>query len=279
MDDRLCSTWASPAADITDVRPQGGGWCPPLWLLLRPLRRDHPRSVAHLPVHVEVLASISTFRGARVTRTADPWPCPPHLSTYEDAFILVEAWTSSPAKELACHRLLRPAPGATSEGVLGMRGRMSRAFIVLLLACATAISAVPPAAAHDLDSDRFRVTLRPVDEHYNDVGKKGASVGDSFTFGDKAFHRGERVGRVDGMCDVTRAGAGKFAFQCVVTLTVKGRGQITVQGLFAFRRGGPDMNETVLAITGGTGIYAGASGKATLMDEPREPTRLQINLR
>ena len=159
-----------------------------------------------------------------------------------------------------------------------MQRRLARACVVVLLACVTAFTTVTPAAADDLDSDRFRVTLRTVSGHYQDVGPQGPSVGDSFTFSDKLFHRGERVGRDDGRCDVTRAGPGRFAFQCVVTLTLRGRGQIALQGVFAFRRGVPDRNK-VIAITGGTGIYAGASGSAKLMDQRDEPTRLQIRLR
>ncbi len=137
--------------------------------------------------------------------------------------------------------------------------------------------AASPAAAHDLDSDRFRVTTRTVDEHYNDVGKKGPSVGDSFTFSDKLFHRGDRVGRGDGRCDVTRATKQKFTIHCAVTLTFRGRGQIATQGAFTFKRGvrSPDI---IIPITGGTGKYTGAEGSIQLMEQRGEPTRLQVRL-
>jgi len=159
-----------------------------------------------------------------------------------------------------------------------MRRRITRAFGATLLAGVTAFTAVTPAAAHNLGSDRFQVTLRTVSEHYEDVGPRGPSVGDSFTFSDNVFHRGQRVGRDDGNCRVTRRGPKSFAFQCVVTVTLRGRGQITVQGLLAFRRGRPGAFRD-LAITGGTGRYAGASGTATLRELPREPTRLRFDLR
>jgi hypothetical protein len=146
----------------------------------------------------------------------------------------------------------------------------------MLVACATALSAVTPAAAHDLDTDRFRVTLRPVAEHYEDVGRNGPSIGDYFVFREKLFHRGHRVGRDNGHCDVTRAGAERFAFACTVTLFLRGRGQIATQGLFAIRFDEPSGDPT-LAITGGTGIYAHASGTATLVEG--EPTRLRIDMR
>ena len=159
-----------------------------------------------------------------------------------------------------------------------MRRRVTRAFAVVVMACATAFTAITPAAAHDLDTDRFQVTLRPVAEHYEDVGRKGPSIGDYFVFREKLFHRGHQVGRDNGHCNVTRAGAERFAFACTVTLFLRGRGQITTQGLFAFGRGGPS-GEPTLAITGGTGWYAHASGTATLVERRGEPTRLRIDMR
>jgi len=159
-----------------------------------------------------------------------------------------------------------------------MRRGITRALAATVLAGATAFTAVTPAAAHDLGTDRFQVTLRTVSAHFEDVGPKGPSVGDTFTFSDNVFHRGQRVGRDDGNCHVTRRGPGSLAFQCAVTVTLRGRGQITLQGLFAFRRGRPG-NATDLAITGGTGGYNGASGTATLIDRRGEPARLRFDMR
>lgn len=160
-----------------------------------------------------------------------------------------------------------------------MRRRIARALaVVVVVASATAFMASTPAAAHDLDTDRFQVTLRSGAEHYEDNGRKGPSIGDYFVFREKVFHRGNRVGRDSGRCDVTRAGPGRFAFQCTVTVLLRGRGQIALQGLFEFRRGEPGGNPT-LAITGGTDDYAHASGTATLRERRDEPARLRFDMR
>jgi purine nucleoside phosphorylase len=46
---------------------------------------------------------------------------------------------------------------------------------------------------------------------------------------------------------------------------LRGRGTIAMQGLFAFSRKGPH-EEPALAIIGGTGWYAHASGTATVVE-------------
>ena len=159
-----------------------------------------------------------------------------------------------------------------------MRQRIARALaVVVVVASATAFTATP-AAAHDLDTDQFQVTLRSDGDHYEDQGRKGPSMGDYFVFREKVFHRGNRVGRDNGRCDVTRAGPGRFALHCTVTVSLRGRGQIAMQGLLAFRRGQPG-NSLNLAITGGTGIYSHASGTAALVERRGMPARLRIDMR
>ena len=159
-----------------------------------------------------------------------------------------------------------------------MRRGIARAFAVIVVACATAFSVITPAAAHDLGTDRFQVKLRTEAEHYEDVGRRGPSIGDYVVVREKVFHRGHRVGRDNVHCDVTTAGPERFAFACTVTVLLRGRGQIAMQGLFAYRRGMPGGDPT-LAITGGTGIYAHASGTATLVDRRGEPARLRFDMR
>lgn len=160
-----------------------------------------------------------------------------------------------------------------------MQRRIASAFAVVVMACSTAFTAITPAAAHDLDTDRFQVALRSGAEHYEDVGRRGPNIGDYFVAREKVFHRGHRVGRDNVHCDVTRAGAGRFAFACTVTLFLRGRGQIAMQGLFAYGRRGPGLSENpTIAITGGTGWYAHAAGTATLVERERG-TRLRIDMR
>jgi len=59
-----------------------------------------------------------------------------------------------------------------------MRRRIATAFAAVGVDSATAFTAITPAAAHDLDTDRFQVTLRAGAERYVDVGPKGPSIGD-----------------------------------------------------------------------------------------------------
>jgi hypothetical protein len=92
-----------------------------------------------------------------------------------------------------------------------MRRRVTRAFALVVMACATAFTAITPAAAHDLDTDRFQVKVRGGNGHYEDVGRDGPSIGDYTVFRERVYHRGNRVGRNNGHCDVTRAGIGRFA--------------------------------------------------------------------
>src|SRR4028119_1993174 len=125
-----------------------------------------------------------------------------------------------------------------------MRGRIARALAVVVVACATAFTAITPAAAHDLDTDRFQVSLRGGAGHYEDVGPEGPSIGDYSVFRERVYHRGDRVGRDNGRCDVTRAGPGAFAFQCNVTVFLRRRGQIAMQGIFAYRAGAPGGEPT-----------------------------------
>jgi hypothetical protein len=162
-----------------------------------------------------------------------------------------------------------------------MQRHIARAVVVAVMTCATALTAIAPAVAHDLDTDRFQVKVRGGNGHYEDVGRDGPSIGDYTVFRERVYHRGDRVGRNNGHCDVTRAGAGRFAYQCNLTMFLRGRGQISMQGLFAFGRRGPGLSgdEATVAITGGTGIYNHAGGTATIVARPDEPVRYRIDMR
>lgn len=155
--------------------------------------------------------------------------------------------------------------------------RMIRIFGGAALSGVIALTAVTPPAVAGIDGDRFQVVLRTVSEHYDDVGRPGPSVGDRFTFRDRLFHRGERVGQGNGACDLTRRTKRSFTFHCVVTISLRGKGQIALQGPVTFRRG--ERLRSALAITGGTGQYAGAAGSARLIERRGEPTRLRVHLR
>jgi allene oxide cyclase len=89
-----------------------------------------------------------------------------------------------------------------------------------------------------------------------DVGKKGDSTGDILTFHNKVFDQRDHnlVGRDLGRC--LRIVPGQ-SYECTWT-TILRDGQITVEGPFY------DKNNSVLAITGGTGAYQRARGQMLL---------------
>ncbi|MBA2456352.1 MAG: hypothetical protein H0V48_07440 [Nocardioidaceae bacterium] len=155
--------------------------------------------------------------------------------------------------------------------------QVTRALGVMVLAGVIALTGAAPPAVAGLDGDRFRVTTRSVSDHFNDVGPRGPSDGDSFSFSENLFSKGDRVGRDNGACTVTRAKKNAVTAHCVVTLELRGRGLITIQGPLTFKRGAGSP-DTTLAITGGTRQYAGAAGSVQVVEKRNQPTRLQVRL-
>ena len=124
-------------------------------------------------------------------------------------------------------------------------------------ALAAALAANVAAAA-----EQIKVVERPVGETTVDLGTKGDSVGDLLVFANNVFDAQNKtqVGSDQGYC--VRTVVGK-SWECFWTLTLKA-GQITVEGPFF------DSGDSLMAITGGTGKYAGARGSMKL--HPRDPT-------
>ena len=102
-----------------------------------------------------------------------------------------------------------------------------------------------------------------------DVPPHGLSLGDSDVGAVSLRRNGELFGRAMVVCTINDASF--KGLQCAMTLVLR-KGQITVQG------GGLDRklphapsprNADVFAVTGGTGIYAGANGTLTIRHGPR----------
>jgi allene oxide cyclase len=89
-----------------------------------------------------------------------------------------------------------------------------------------------------------------------DLGPKGDSMGDLFVFANPVFDptTKKQIGMDQGSC--VRVIIGK-SWECSWTVTLAG-GVITAEGAFV----GPA--DSTLAVTGGTGQYAGAKGNMTL---------------
>jgi len=108
--------------------------------------------------------------------------------------------------------------------------------------------------------EQIKVVERPVGETTVDLGAKGDSVGDVLVFANGVFDAANKiqVGTDQGYC--VRTVVGK-SWECNWTLILKS-GQITVEGPFL------DAGDSLFAVTGGSGKYAGAKGSMKL--HPRD---------
>jgi allene oxide cyclase len=128
------------------------------------------------------------------------------------------------------------------------------------LSSALAVSIALLAAVPVMAAQQIKIVERPVGETTVDLAKKGDSRGDLLVFANEVFDAANkvRVGSDQGYC--VRITAGK-SWECIWTLILKA-GLITVEGPFL------DEGDSLFAITGGTGEYAGAKGSMTL--HPRD---------
>jgi hypothetical protein len=128
-----------------------------------------------------------------------------------------------------------------------------------LLRNAAAVLAVS-AAIPTLAAQRIQLIEHADTDATLDLGAKGDSVGDLLTFANPIFDSANktRVGSDQGYC--VRVIAGK-SWECFWTLRLED-GQITIEGPFY------DTGDSVMAVTGGTGKYAGAKGSMKL--HPRD---------
>lgn len=118
------------------------------------------------------------------------------------------------------------------------------------------VLALLAAAANASAGEVIAVVERADTDAVTDTGAKGDSVGDVLTFANPVFDRANKtqIGTDQGYC--VRTVVGK-AWECNWTMSLKD-GQLTVEGPFL------DAGDSVLAITGGTGKYAGARGQMKL---------------
>ena len=143
---------------------------------------------------------------------------------------------------------------------------MHKRWIVVAVAVGVAFgcTGLAMAATGSSRSDQMRTTLHviehPVNEHVVDLPPKGDSQGDLFPFSNLLFNASNtsQVGRDQGNCIRTNPARGEW--QCSWTNKLAD-GQITVEGPFY------DTKDSVIAITGGTGAYASATGDMQLVSK------------
>ncbi len=112
--------------------------------------------------------------------------------------------------------------------------------------------------------EQIVVVERPVGETTIDLGAKGDSIGDLLVFANKVYDAANKtqVGGDQGYCIRTVVGK---SWECFWTLNLKA-GQITIEGPFM------DTGDSLFAVTGGTGKYAGAKGSMKLHPRDATPT-------
>jgi hypothetical protein len=132
---------------------------------------------------------------------------------------------------------------------------LRRLCIVPIMGAAGLIAAGPAAA----DPQELKVTEHNTTQTITDTGATGDSAGDILTFGpNEVFDADDKnkVGTDQGICFRILP---RKSWECFWTLALE-KGQLTVEGPFY------DKGDSVLAITGGTGEYAGARGEMGLND-------------
>jgi hypothetical protein len=135
-----------------------------------------------------------------------------------------------------------------------------------------AATAAAEAAAKAKDVTRLVLIARQVDFQDLDVPPVGQeNPGDTFLFTEDLFTPGGRlVGHDQARCTLMFR---QEAF-CEASAVLRGRGQIVVEGVFAFTRPRP-----VLAVVGGTGEFRNARGQVFILPGPTpEETRLVFAL-
>jgi allene oxide cyclase len=114
------------------------------------------------------------------------------------------------------------------------------------------IAASPAAFA----AQELKMVEHATTDAVTDTGASGDSAGDILTFANEVYDADDKnkIGTDQGICFRTVPGK---AWECFWTLSLD-KGQLTVEGPFY------DSGDSVLAITGGTGEFAGALGEMAL---------------
>ncbi len=132
------------------------------------------------------------------------------------------------------------------------------AGVAALVIIAVSLASIASASSHLAEPTTVHVIEHATTDTVVDVGAPGDSTGDILTFHNQVFdaHDQHAVGSDQGNC--IRIDPASGSWECRWVTFLKG-GQIAVEGQFL------DTANTVLPITGGTGIYANARGQMALL--------------
>jgi hypothetical protein len=118
----------------------------------------------------------------------------------------------------------------------------------------------------------IRLTAVGAEQEAVDLGPAGPSLGDEAAFTDTLMSRRRTVGHSGYACTTTSAALGES--HCAATLVLDGRGTVAAQGLV------PDAGPPfTVAVTGGTGAFAGTAGELLVRSVRGEPDELALVLR
>ena len=157
---------------------------------------------------------------------------------------------------------------------------MLKRILIPAVAAAAVASAVPLASAPAAPSGSFTLVAR-LDGHSMvtvDARPKGTSPGDVFVFSTSLRRDGKPDGRGEFVQTVVDPRYRGISMRADLLLS---DGTLELQGAGLSRRapgGAKPASETDMAIVGGTGAYAGASGSVKLVPAGRTTQRLEIAL-
>ncbi len=151
------------------------------------------------------------------------------------------------------------------------------AGVLAVVVLGVLMSAPAVATANGKGKRALRIVATEIQFQFLDLGTPGPSLGDELVFSERLSRHGRSIGVSSVVCTATLVEPpyDDLTFHCVATLKLK-RGQITLQGLIEVQ-GEEDPGPFKVAITGGTGRYVGAGGKAVIRDV--SPTKSVYKLR
>jgi hypothetical protein len=147
------------------------------------------------------------------------------------------------------------------------------------LACAAGVAAAASAATASAAPVASRQTVISFTQHetsdhnFNLGSGHGIAVGLIQLAADNDYQGSRQIGHDGGSCTMTRLSGGTADELCNVTFALT-RGQIDAAGLVTSTPSGPGT--FTIAITGGTGAYAGARGQATVV--PARSPKITLRL-
>ena len=133
----------------------------------------------------------------------------------------------------------------------------------VLAAAGAGVAITAAAAPAGAAGQTISYTETPISDHSFNLGSgHGVAVGFVELGANKLMRGGTQIGTDGENCTVTRLGGGTADELCTVAV-VLGAGQIDLSGLVTSTPQGPGT--FTVAVTGGTGSYAGATGYATVV--------------